>query len=50
VLRRDGSAVELQVFPGVGHTITAEVRQQVADFLVRTRSAAPVLPPREPPR
>jgi pimeloyl-ACP methyl ester carboxylesterase len=50
VLRRDGSAVELRLFPGVGYQITAEIRQEVADFIERTRSAAPVEPPREPPR
>jgi hypothetical protein len=50
VLRRDGSAVELRLFPGIGKTVTPEIRRDVADFLGRTRSAAPVLPPREPPR
>jgi hypothetical protein len=50
VLRRDGSTVELRLFPGVGGQVTPEMRLEVADFVERTRLAGPLLPPREPPR
>jgi hypothetical protein len=50
VLRRDGSEVESVVFGGAGFGIEPEMRYAVADFLIRTRSAAPIVPPRQPPR
>jgi hypothetical protein len=38
------------VFGGAGFGIEPEMRYAVADFLIRTRSAAPIVPPRQPPR
>jgi hypothetical protein len=50
ILRRDGSSVETVVFDAAGFEIRPEMRQAVAEFLIRTRSAAPIVPAREPPR
>jgi hypothetical protein len=50
ILRRDGSDVETAYFEDAGHAITPDMRKAVAEFLVRTGSAPPIVPPREPPR
>lgn len=50
ILRRGGSEVESVTFSGAGYAIDHAMRAAVADFLIRTRSSEPIVPPREPPR